>query len=424
MQQGLSKPLSTEEQSHKSSTIWLARDQIDAIPAPPENIMAAMKTYKDGKASKMLGMTPKQLEQAKRKFFHQKYQLWLPRVDDFEDEDDEDDEDDGQEQLILPIEEILDRVMLRKVRVEALERCLQFILATVLYCLVLIMQRSLTDAFELESALKTQIDATASTLSFPQLTNVNDVWTWMENSLIPGVIPPDTWYNGDELAPDDRGYSNFYNRQCGGFTLVQHRVEPRSSKAYTPFFKHLYPTVWVDLDGEASTSLPLSGAGRGDSRHPFGPGHDPGKYVWTPDASGEFQGGGFMVNFPPDSTMITRKLSELKSDLFIDKQTRRLLFIITIFNANLRLFAVMNFDVALNAAGRVATEARLASLRMSNFVTFEDYVRVALEIILILLNVSHTAKEIVILRFIGLRDYLNFWNTAGKLPSGPASSFP
>ena len=82
--------------------------------------------------------------------------------------------------------------------------------------------------------------------------------------------------------------------------------------------------------------------------------YDPIKYHWTHDVAGEFEGGGFMVHFPMVQQKIKYQIAELKRDLFIDKHTRDLEFIITLFNANLKLFAVIEFKIYFNAAGFVS----------------------------------------------------------------------
>ncbi len=62
-----------------------------------------------------------------------------------------------------------------------------------------------------------------------------------------------------------------------------------------------------------------------------------------------------MVEFPMVAKHIKYKLAELKTDRFVDKSTRGLTFIITLLNANLELFAVVQFNIFLNAAGHVST---------------------------------------------------------------------
>jgi hypothetical protein len=151
----------------------------------------------------------------------------------------------------------------------------------------------------------------------------------LQTSFVDNIAPATQWYNGDALDASDQGYSSYYNKQCGGFTLVQHRVREYSSMHYTPAFHELYPVVWPDLGTAASTSKAVQGLQSGADRSHFGPLHDPHKYAWSPDSAGEFQGGGFMVYFPSDEKLVQYMLQEMKADRFIDKQTRKLEFIVT-----------------------------------------------------------------------------------------------
>jgi len=104
-----------------------------------------------------LNISVEHLESCKRETYQRTFRLWMPMVHDFnaipEDED--------MQQLateVLPVDELLDRVMLRRVRVSAVERSILFLLFNFLYCACLIMQRSLSDSYELESALKVRGD--------------------------------------------------------------------------------------------------------------------------------------------------------------------------------------------------------------------------------------------------------------------------
>jgi len=320
---------------------------------------------------------------------------------------DENSEDDEEIKVVdlLPVDELLDRVTLKRVRIAAVERSLVFLFFLFLYCATLYLQRSLADSYQLEAALKKQIQS--GEVKFSELDNVDDIWTWMESSLLESVVPGDTWYNGEPLEDADQGYSFFYQKQCGGFSLVQHRVKEFSSESYTPDFVGLYPTVWPNLGGETSTKRDI---GSGDDREPFGPSHDPFRYVWAPDSAGEFQGGGYMVQFPTKRKKVKYLIKEMKADRFIDKKTRKLMFIVTKFNANLRLFAVIQFEVTINAAGDVSTQTALRSVRVNQFVNFRDVCRVFVECATVFLMILQTAQELKTLLSVGFRAYVNFWN--------------
>ena len=159
---------------------------------------------------------------------------------------------------------------------------------------------------------------------------------------------------------NDEGYSSFYNKQCGGFSLVQHRVKEMSSVKYMPGYEKVYPKVWPNL--ESNRLMGFLGEDV-ESLEPFGPSYDPEKYQWSKDSAGEFDGGGYMVHFPVDPKKMRYMMAELKRDRFIDKSTRSLMFIVNVLNAGLELFAVIEFSITLDAAGKVTTSKILHSLR-------------------------------------------------------------
>jgi hypothetical protein len=103
-----------------------------------------------------LNISAEHLESCKRETYQRTFRLWMPMVHDFNvgPEDDEFEERNLVE--VLPVDELLDRVMLRRVRMSAVRRSILFLLFNFLFCTSLIMQRSLSDSFELESALKVQ----------------------------------------------------------------------------------------------------------------------------------------------------------------------------------------------------------------------------------------------------------------------------
>jgi hypothetical protein len=118
-----------------------------------------------------------------------------------------------------------------------------------------------------------------------------------------------------------------------------------------------------------------------------------------------------VVHFPLSEKSIRYKLSELKSDLFLDKSTRSIRFIVPMFNANLRLFTVIDFIIKMDAAGHINTKVYLSSLRQNNFVTTSDFVRFVLELLLLSIVIIHSYRELRVALLVGLPAYMNFWNT-------------
>jgi hypothetical protein len=132
-----------------------------------KSLMAKSKLQKARAKSEMpaideltteLNITAEHLESCKRQTYQRTFRLWMPMVHDFN-ADTTTEEDELAEMMteVLPVDELLDRVMLRRVRVSAVERSIVFLFFNFIYCTCLIMQRSLSDSFELESALKVRV---------------------------------------------------------------------------------------------------------------------------------------------------------------------------------------------------------------------------------------------------------------------------
>ena len=122
----------------------------------------------------------------------------------------------------------------------------------------------------------------------------------------------------------------------------------------------------------------------------------------------------WQVHFPVSLKSVIYMLEELKGDRFVDKQTRRLMFIVTTFNANLKLFALSEFVLEINAAGKVETHTWLKSIRMNMFVDATDFIRVILELTVLALMLYNTVTEYFVMRQVGYNAYFNFWNRSFK----------
>ena len=310
--------------------------------------------------------------------------------------------------LMVPVEEVLDHLVLKSIRKTSIRRFALFALFMFTYFIVLTMQRSLSDSFALESAIKNRVVSIESPtgVTFDKITNVVQLWDWLESSFFDLIFPEERWYNGDLINatnPNEAGYVFMYNKPIAGFELVQHRVSPGVGCDLSPDFCNVYPTVWVDLDSSTTTSDPSS-----TDDKPFGPAYDPHKYKWRPDNAGEYGGGGYMVDFPLDAEVAAYKVQELKHDRWIDKQTRKLQAVFTVYNGNLRLFAVSRLIVDFDSAGNVGTSISIGSLRLDDTVLLTDWVRVGLEGLVVLFALHHTWIELLeLLEY--RRGYFIFW---------------
>jgi hypothetical protein len=82
----------------------------------------------------------------------------------------------------------------------------------------------------------------------------------------------------------------------------------------------------------------------------------------------------------------------------------------TVFNANLKLFSVIEFNIHLNAAGLLSSSTNISSVRVDSFVGARDWFRLGVEIVVVVIMLYHSWSEFVTAITVGFSNYMNFWN--------------
>ena len=129
-------------------------------------------------------------------WYQRRFQLWIPHEQELESVDmEEDDSEIDQDllfELLVPVEEVLDRLVLKNIRKTALVRFFLFGLFMFVYFVTLIMQRSLSDSYSLESAIKKRIaDAQGleTEVLFSDISEASHVWDWLEGGFLDLIFP-------------------------------------------------------------------------------------------------------------------------------------------------------------------------------------------------------------------------------------------
>ena len=171
----------------------------------------------------------------------------------------------------------------------------------------------------------------------------SDIYAWVSGAILDPLYAS-TWYNGDAMDANDRGFLSQSNRIVGGVQLRQLRVKQSCDtdgdiKSY-PSFARGVPCEPVYSSGKADTSAftttnSLSGAST----------------TWTYSDGDEllfnregrisdYPGGGFAVYLPfADEAASRATVSELSLGRWVDDQTAAVLVSFTSFNFNEGLFA-------------------------------------------------------------------------------------
>ena len=322
-----------------------------------------------------------------------------------EEEEDDSDDDDNEDDIILELDRRFGKgkgkyllsyskkMGLRRNRAcqELQDRCdrkaaykglVVYLLVTVLFMVIIQLQRSIPRMNELESTMRDFINeaSTKDGLTFEDMRSVDDAVDWLENGFIETFFPAERWYNGERIPEGERGFLRMYNKKLSGFMLKQKRVRVNTgdcegSKRFSKFTPKCYPD-----SRDPGTS----------SKAPFGPSHDPTKYRYENFATG----GAFAVSFPLDRKQALATLDELRRDLFIDKQTRRLELDLTVYNAAYRLFSIVVLKIDVRASGTLRTGIQFYTFPIEMYTTELDMFRAVLEMIFLLFVVSSVSNEL------------------------------
>lgn len=83
---------------------------------------------------------------------------------------------------------------------------------------VVVDQMKIRDRYELEGAMLGSAvvwNTDGKELHVSDIGDMDDVWDWLQGTLVPYVFPDEQWYNGDPYTDDEKGYLLHYNQLVG-----------------------------------------------------------------------------------------------------------------------------------------------------------------------------------------------------------------
>jgi len=280
----------------------------------------------------------------------------------------------------------------RKMRKEKLVSAILYICFILMYFGIVLEQRKVQKSFNLEYALADRVtnqeDADGNT--FKDLQDLEQMWTWIETAFLPGILDPSPrWYNGVPLYGDETEYFLNYNRLIGGIKIGLRRVDPCSCKASFVDYKYDHETL---QDGSTTEFCvfqcserfngfypvlypPLTNAYQ--SRRDFGPDYDVTKYTFEDDV----YGGGYFIYMGSDPVLTNKVFQEIKSDLFIDKASRKFEITFNVFNGNYQLFTSVILVFEFAPTGLMDKSVRFGTFAVEPYLTTKDKVRAGFEVL-------------------------------------------
>ena len=148
------------------------------------------------------------MEKKRVEWYARRFEFWVPKqqemADDSSDSDDEEtharikrEKEEHDTTVVIPVEEVLDRLVIKSIRMKAARRFVFFLAFVTFYYTSLVFQRSLADSYSLESSIKRRFLGVTGTgedgVTYNKIADIPQLWDWLEGGFLQLVFPDDHW---------------------------------------------------------------------------------------------------------------------------------------------------------------------------------------------------------------------------------------
>ena len=325
----------------------------------------------------------------------------------------------------LRVKEMVHNTAARGSRIQFFKDLVLYVLFFICYIIFVCMLTDINRSFQVTDGvtrLITNIES-ANGVTFETMKTPAEYFDFLETGLLPSVFAPETHYSGRATTDEEYKYLNGYTQLVAGIRMLQHRVNATDAclTGY-PRFCEYSPVLWpldaedavvhansrqriqkqrsraaaVDVGAAAADNATASGtviANAGQHQDSFGPPWDPLKYVWRPDDSGQYEGGGYSVLLPLDKGYAVRIVRELRQDEWVSKLTRRVYTDAVIYHASYRVFVLVQFDTQFLQTGVIRTKLNVDPVNLERSVA-QDVLIIGMFIIVAMWTVTQTVTII------------------------------
>eukprot|EP01083_Nonionella_stella_P175126 608953_1 len=291
------------------------------------------------------------------------------------------------EQGIIPIVLLQIELDRRKAKIKLFVKLIVYILFFIIYLAMLLNQRRewegylLTTAIQRELVQQTIVNEQGKSLSFEDISNVEDFWSWLEKVYVHRLYDPH-WYSSinDSYAPNLWHTLGFQTKAIGGFRLAQTRgVADKGGYCYDSIFNHFLDHCYSEQESRDDMKC----NGRLNC-----------SYIQTADAyqydCDDFGLCGFYQDFAFNEsveaqTHVIEQLEQLKYNRWIDEHTRSVQILTNFYNRNYKRWIHAQFEVHIDLAGKVEEHEDMKILRIELYRwDLADIVGVILEVSFVL----------------------------------------
>ncbi|XP_033743898.1 polycystic kidney disease protein 1-like 2 [Pecten maximus] len=205
---------------------------------------------------------------------------------------------------------------------------------------------------------------------------VSDFWSWLEKTLLPNMYLTHKW-NGD-LADDEeqRLISTRTAYRVGPIRVRQQRVKREGCKVST-YMRNIIASCAVDWDIDDADDQTY-----GDSWQPpkvnesfthivnypwkYRPFLDTGGLPYAGEL-GVYPGGGYIVDFIGKRERAFQFLNDLRRKNWIDRYTRAVFLMFTVYNANVNMFSTINIVFEMPNTGEFMVKENINTFRLFSY---------------------------------------------------------
>lgn len=265
-------------------------------------------------------------------------------------------------------------------------------------------------------------DKSFSGTAFKDIVTVNDFYNYIKGPFAHLVFTSD-WYTGEPWTTSGsagRGMVNGANFVVAKTVrLRQKRVRSNSCSVPKVFRgKGIVPDCidrysYASEDKSAGFGPHEEVARRGLVYSDAFKWHDQG-YNFVGKLGTVYSPGGFSISFNNVShaTTIAEKMQELR---WVDEYTRAVVAEVTLYNANLNLFVLVQMIMELPPSGGALVRSNIRSARLHQYVTTADYTRLGFELVCVAFIVYYVAVEAIRVRANNKKYFEEPWNKVDVL---------
>jgi len=273
---------------------------------------------------------------------------------------------------------------------------IKYLFFLIILCVVVLNQVLIDDSFEIGFAIRDALSR-GSNMNFEDIYSPNDVKTWLVEDFLPqlcksAIDVPEVITN----STVKRRLTNF-NRILTPLRLVQKRMALRDNPSSN--FVDFEPKVWK------GSSIGMFSSSPNEDTNPYGPWL---LFSFDPNSGAYGEGGFTQIIYLDSIKQATRDMEFLIQNQWIDRQTSPLYADFTAYNGHYNMMTYVSAQFTITKSGYVKKELLVVPMRLEVYLTLGDFLRMAGEIIYLILTILYTAIELYQIKLIVAAKTLEF----------------